>query len=80
MIKQQFEYSEVQHCFKDRPVVKKFITVIDEFTHHFTGETMRYCRIESVGFMGHSFAEYKMLDGDQFQRIVDAKIGGDCNA
>lgn len=74
MIGQQFEYAEVQYHFVDRPVVKKFVTVLDEFAHHYSGKIMRYCRIEHIGSIcGVDMVEYIVIDEDRFGWMLENK-------
>lgn len=45
----------------------EFITVLDEFKHHYTGETMRYIRVERSGYVtGSSVVEYQTVNEIQF--------------
>lgn len=64
----QFEIEEKN--FSGRETVlcpNKFITVLDEFKHHYTGETVRYIRVEWAGFVtGASVVEYQTVNEIQF--------------
>lgn len=62
---------EITHVSGDPGYVK----VLDEFQHHFTGETMRYLRLETYGqIFGHGFAEYMVANEQQFEDLCRMRV------
>lgn len=68
-IPKQFEFMEVYHQFTNRPEAPVFVTVLETFKHHYTGEEMYHVRLEHDGTFGlggkpSSFVEYKAITED----------------
>lgn len=52
----------------------RFITVLDKFEHHFTGETVYEIRIEQVGVLGSSLAERKYVTEEYLEELLKDEI------
>ena len=70
-----FEYTEVFYQFSNRPEAPVFVTVLDVFEHHYTGDKMFHIRIEHDGTFGFggtpsSFAEYKVVTESQMVEML----------
>lgn len=54
-----------------------YVTVVDKFYHHYTKETMRYIRMETVGSVtGVAMAQYKMVNEAGWKSILASRVGG----
>lgn len=60
-IPKQFEYLRPEHFIKDIDITPVFVTVLDEFTHHYSGETMFHIRLEFM-WCGNAKVEYQTVD------------------
>lgn len=55
--------------------IHEFITVIEEFQHFYTKETMRVIRIEFVGsIFGAAYAKTEIVNEKEFERLLASKI------
>ena len=65
----QFEIEDKNYAGKETVLhPREFITVLDEFKHHYTGETIRHIRREMKGYVtGASIVEYQTLNEIQFK-------------
>ena len=74
-IPKHFEYVETYTQFKNFPQAPVFVTVLDEFVHHYTGTKMCYVRLEHDGTFGLGgkpipFVEYKTVTEDQMADML----------
>jgi len=62
-ISKQFEYIDSLYIGKERKEVPKFVTILDEFEHHYTGIKMYRIRIEYASYITESYpvVEYETL-------------------
>lgn len=61
----------------DRSVpFRRFITVLDTFKHHYTGDTMRYIRIETRGAVGAggSLVVYETVDEERWNQLRKRRV------
>lgn len=66
----QFEYKE-ENRFTESGVSHKFLTVLDEFKHHYTGDMMFYVREEYVtDHLNLPVVEYRTLTSDEYDTCV----------
>lgn len=68
----QFEYKE-EDRFVEEGFQRKFLTVLDEFEHHYTGEKMYHVRLEYVTDALHlPVVEYETLTYDEYDTLFVA--------
>lgn len=71
----QFEYLETLFGVKGHPNVPHFITILDEFVHHYNGAKMFHIRIESVGYFTASpRVEYKTITEDELVTMLEKQL------
>lgn len=75
-IPKQFEFIEVYYQFANRPEAPVFVTVLETFNHHYTGEKLYHIRLEhdgTFGFGGNpsSFVEYKTVSEDVMADMLE---------
>ena len=71
-IPKQFEYLKPEYFIKDVSSIPVFVTVLDEFTHHYSGEPMYYIRLEWI-WDGTAKAEYKIVDKETILDMLSEK-------
>lgn len=75
-IPKQFEFLKTYHQFTSRPQAPVFVTILDEFTHHYTGMKMYSIRLEHDGTFGlgshpSSFVDYQIITEDEMVAMVE---------
>ena len=70
-VPKSFEYEEMLVCLKDHPKIFKFATVLDTFTHHYSGDIMYRVRVEYFGYGSKiPMVEYETWDAAQMAMML----------
>ena len=72
----QFEFVDTLWDFKDHPKINRFVTILDEFTHHYTKEKMYYIRIEFLykgSLANYSMVEYKTVGEGELKKMIETR-------
>ena len=78
-IPKQFEYVDVLYDFEERPEIPKFVTILDEFVHHYSGTKFYRIRIEYLSsFLGRPMVEYETVDEKKLFEMLEKQRKGAC--
>ncbi len=78
-IPKQFEFTDTLSQIKGHPKIPKFVTILDEFTHRYTGVRMYHIRIEYAGYMSSApIVEYETFTDGYLSEML-LRIKGDDN-
>lgn len=65
----------VQFEIQDECGIRKFVQVLEVFTHHYTGEMIRRVRIDYLGYVtGKARTEYTLYTEEQFNALLERRV------
>ena len=78
-IPKQFEFLETYYQFTNRPQAPVFVTILEDFVHHYTGTKMYHIRLEHDGTFGFhsqpsSFVDYKTVAESDLLKMLENRI------
>lgn len=78
-IPKQFEFIKTYYQFTNRPNAPVFVTILNEFTHHYTGTKMYHIRIEHDGTFGFNcqpspFVDYKTVTEGEMVEMLATRV------
>lgn len=74
MVPIQFEYEDEVFCLGSWHPVKKFVTVLNMFKHHYSGEFMYRIREDHISPLGAAVSDERTISESEIAYLLETRV------